>query len=205
MHPDIGYRQGMHELLAPIFYALDYDSLGPEQVSDTEITTFCSRTWLAADAWALFSIVMEGVSSWYEWREPIPPPLPSGLKSQFRHGPPEGQVELKPYVAPIVLTCQTLQAEMLRSSDPDLWQGMQKVGIEPQIYGMLVIYTYYFTIVEKYSCLMVSRWLRLLFTREFSLPDAMVLWDGIFSFEETFLLVPWICVAMLIRIRNKRK
>lgn len=50
-----------------------------------------------------------------------------------------------------------------------------------------------------------SRWLRLLFTREFSLPDAMLLWDGIFSFEESFELVPWICVSMLIRIRNKRK
>ena len=49
------------------------------------------------------------------------------------------------------------------------------------------------------------RWLRLLFTREFPLRDAMVLWDGLFSFDIPFELVPWICVAMLIRIRNKRK
>lgn len=48
-----------------------------------------------------------------------------------------------------------------------------------------------------------SRWLRLLFTREFSLPDAMILWDGIFACDQTFELVPWICVAMLIRIRNR--
>ena len=31
----------------------------------------------------------------------------------------------------------------------------------------------------------------------------MILWDGIFSCEDTFVLVPWICVAMLIRIRNQ--
>lgn len=141
MHPDIGYRQGMHELLAPIFFALDFDSLTPDQALDTEITTFCSRTWLAADAWALFGVVMEGVNTWYEWREPSPPPLPPSLKAQYRHAAPEGQVELKPYVAPIVLACQTLQAQMLKSTDPALWQGMQKAGIEPQIYGMSVCWS----------------------------------------------------------------
>lgn len=141
MHPDIGYRQGMHELLAPIFFALDYDSLDPRETSDVEMTSFCSRIWIAADAWALFGAVMDGVSTWYEWREPSPPPLPPSLKTQFRHGAPEGQVEIKPYIAPIVLTCQTLQAQMLKITDPDLWKGMQKAGIEPQIYGMSVQYT----------------------------------------------------------------
>ena len=50
-----------------------------------------------------------------------------------------------------------------------------------------------------------SRWLRLLFTREFSMDDAMVLWDGLFACDPSFDLAPWICVAMLIRIRNKRE
>ncbi|KAI5119084.1 hypothetical protein M0805_004857 [Coniferiporia weirii] len=183
MYPDIGYRQGMHELLAPLLYALDYDSLPPDGHLDPDLEEFCSRTWVAADAWALFSVVMNGVNAWYEWREPTPLSLPSPLKAQFHHGAPEGQVEIKPYVAPIVLACQRLQAEMLKATDPILWQGMQKAGIEPQIYGI--------------------RWLRLLFTREFSLPDAMLLWDGIFSCDISFELVPWICVAMLIRIRNQ--
>ena len=49
------------------------------------------------------------------------------------------------------------------------------------------------------------RWLRMLFTREFSLPDAMIIWDGLFSTEQPFELVPWVCVAMLIRIRNNRE
>ncbi|KAH8117577.1 rab-GTPase-TBC domain-containing protein [Phellopilus nigrolimitatus] len=191
MHPDIGYRQGMHELLAPLLYALDYDSLPPGTEFDSDIEDFCSRPWIAADAWALFGVVMEGVSSWYEWREPTAPSLPSPLKAQFHHGAQEGRVELKPYVAPIVLACQKLQAEMLKATDPMLWQGMQKAGIEPQIYWNASYFRNY-----------MLRWLRLLFTREFSLPDAMILWDGIFSYENTFQLVRWICVAMLIRIRN---
>lgn len=137
MHPNIGYRQGMHELLAPLFHAVDYDSLPDNDQTDPDVTEFCSRSWVAADAWALFGVVMQGVSSWYEWREPAPPPIPAALQNQYRHGPPEGQLELKPYVAPIVLSCQRLQAQMLKATDPALWQGMQKAGVEPQIYGML--------------------------------------------------------------------
>ena len=49
-----------------------------------------------------------------------------------------------------------------------------------------------------------SRWLRLLFTREFSLPDAMMIWDGLFATETPFKLARWVCVVMLIRIRNQR-
>jgi TBC1 domain family protein 5 len=48
-----------------------------------------------------------------------------------------------------------------------------------------------------------SRWLRVLFTREFSMQDAMVLWDGIFAVDPSLEIALWICVAMLIRIRNQ--
>lgn len=32
--------------------------------------------------------------------------------------------------------------------------------------------------------------------------DAMVIWDGLFACDPSFELALWICVAMLIRIRN---
>jgi len=48
-----------------------------------------------------------------------------------------------------------------------------------------------------------SRWLRLLFTREFNMDDAMVLWDGMFAVDPSLEIALWICVAMLIRIRNQ--
>lgn len=50
-----------------------------------------------------------------------------------------------------------------------------------------------------------SRWLRLLFTREFTMEDAMILWDGLFACDPSFDLALWVCVAMLIRIRNQCK
>ena len=49
-----------------------------------------------------------------------------------------------------------------------------------------------------------SRWLRLLFTREFSMSDVLRLWDGLFACDPSLDLARWICVAMLIRIRNER-
>lgn len=35
------------------------------------------------------------------------------------------------------------------------------------------------------------------------MPDALTLWDGIFACDATLDLALWICVAMLIRIRNE--
>ncbi|KAI6101451.1 rab-GTPase-TBC domain-containing protein, partial [Pisolithus croceorrhizus] len=176
MHPDIGYRQGMHELLPPLFYAIDFDSV-PEahEVFETDslFAEFCSRSWVAADSWALFSAIMQKVFQWYEWREPALPP-PAAL----------GPVNLKPYVPPIVEACNRIQGNLLKSVDPTLYEAMQGAGIEPQIYGL--------------------QWLRLLFTREFPMDEAMMLWDGLLaSSHPTPSLVLWLCVAMFIRIRTK--
>lgn len=47
------------------------------------------------------------------------------------------------------------------------------------------------------------RWLRLLFGREFGLPDMMIIWDAIFAESLSFDLVDFIFVAMIMCIREK--
>ncbi|KAF7338357.1 Rab-GAP TBC domain-containing protein [Mycena venus] len=185
-NPAVGYRQGMHELLAPLYYAVDYDSVDEsgEFANDPAIQEFCSRTWVAADAWALFEAVMRGASRWYEWQEPPAASRPPPSSPFATHvNIPAGPVDIKPYITPVVEDCNRIQSNLLRSIDPLLWKHMQAAGIEPQIYGI--------------------RWLRLLYTREFEMGSAMKLWDGLFACDPTFHLAPWICVAMLIRIRNE--
>ncbi|KAI1784049.1 RabGAP/TBC [Ganoderma leucocontextum] len=185
MHPDIGYRQGMHELLAPLYYAVDYDSISDDCSTDPVLKEFCSRSWVAADAWCLFSAVMKGTGRWYEWQENKTPamaettPLPSHVQVNVA----VRDSQMKPYIAPIVEAANRVQSVLLKGVDPELWKALQTAGIEPQIYGI--------------------RWLRLLFTRELSLDDAMVLWDALFAVDPSFDLALWICVAMLVRIRNK--
>jgi TBC1 domain family member 5 len=141
-NPHIGYRQGMHELLAPLYYAIDFDSIpedGSSELGIADIREFCSRIWVAADAWTLFIAVMRGVSRWYEWRD-APSQTAGSISSPFaRHvilDDANGQLDTKPYVAPIVEVCNRIQSSLLKSVDPSLWKSMQCAGIEPQIYGM---------------------------------------------------------------------
>ncbi|KAF9457184.1 rab-GTPase-TBC domain-containing protein [Collybia nuda] len=189
LNPTIGYRQGMHELLAPLFYALDYDSViqDNKNIKPDELQETCSRLWVAADAWTLFTIMMQGISKWYEWRES---PQKTPALGMMSPAPPSHahlnigrQLDINPNDTPIVEDCNRIQSSLLRSTDPVLWKHMQAAGVEPQIYGI--------------------RWLRLLFTREFSMKDSMKIWDGIFACDPTFEIALWICVAMLIRVRNE--
>ncbi|KAH7107355.1 RabGAP/TBC [Auriculariales sp. MPI-PUGE-AT-0066] len=177
--PNIGYRQGMHELLAPILQAVHFDALPSDSPSSSgtssELAAICDSDWVEADAWALFRVVMDRVSIWYEWRD-------DGPETTF--SPETGAIEIKPHVAPIVKVCNRIHNDLVRSIDPLLHTALQRGGVEPQIYGI--------------------RWLRLLFTREFGLPDAMQLWDGLFAhMDQLFELAQWVCVAMLLRVRNE--
>ena len=145
MHPHIGYRQGMHELLAPLYYAVDYDSVPDDAAAgDPEMKEFCSRAWVSADAWLLFGAVMKSAGRWYEWQEGRAPPDAAAaasatpLASHVQLSVGAGDARLKPYVAPIVEACNRLQNVMLKSVDPELWKALQTAGIEPQIYGMCV-------------------------------------------------------------------
>jgi TBC1 domain family protein 5 len=124
----------MHEVLAPLLYAVDFDSveLSPGVSSSSlpdELPELCDRNWIAADAYALFEAIMSHIRVWYEWQAP-PKPVQSPSIG--------GQVDLKPYVAPIVQTCQEICDGYLKISDPALWRSLQRSQIEPQIYGMYV-------------------------------------------------------------------
>ncbi|KAJ3515805.1 hypothetical protein NLJ89_g1520 [Agrocybe chaxingu] len=189
LHPSIGYRQGMHELLAPLYLAVNFDSITDDEVQDEQfrdMREICSADFVAADSWALFNAVMDGVSRWYEWRDPLEgDPSSRSSSSLFLKQAviSEGQLGISPYVAPIVQACNRIQSTLLQACDPLLYQSIQKAGIEPQIYGI--------------------RWLRLLFTREFNVADALKLWDCLFACDASLDLAQWVCVAMLIRIRNE--
>jgi TBC1 domain family protein 5 len=126
----------MHELLAPLYYAVRYDAVNQGELHDAQyklLSEICAAEYTAADSWALFELVMNGVHKWYEWRESIDLPAP------FIHQIPEGQNGMKPFIAPIVQACNHIQSNMLRACDPFLYRSLQKAGIEPQIYGMYVI------------------------------------------------------------------
>lgn len=50
-----------------------------------------------------------------------------------------------------------------------------------------------------------SRWLRLMFGREFNLLDLLILWDAILGVGDDLEFTYYIVVAMLIHVRDKRE
>ncbi len=132
----------MHELLAPLYYAVYSDAISSSEapyIKDNDVKELCARPWVAADSWALFEAVMRGTSRWYEWREPtqdVTNKSPLNTHVTFNVSQARGSSEIKPYITPIVQTCNDIQANLLRTTDFQLWQRLQTTGIEPQIYGM---------------------------------------------------------------------
>ena len=72
--------------------------------------------------------------------------------------------------------------DLLKQFEPVLRTRLDQIDIPPQIYGL--------------------RWLRVLFSREFSLENTLTLWDMIFSDSPTLEFADYICVAMLCFIRS---
>lgn len=56
-----------------------------------------------------------------------------------------------------------------------------------------------------YTNLFTSRWIRLLFSREFPFNQFLVLWDTILAVDPSLDLIDLVCCAMLLRIRWQRE
>lgn len=179
LHIDVGYRQGMHEILAILFWVTDLDSLdsdaeGTGTQSDSLAHTVLSRSHLDHDAYAMFNVLMTNMLSWYDPEMTVSIPSPSiGSLGQSQASK----------VQPIVAKCSRIH-EMLKKVDFELWRRMEELQIEPQIWGI--------------------KWLRLLFSREFAMPESLKLWDALFAEEipPSLRLVDHVCLAMLLRIRE---
>lgn len=71
--------------------------------------------------------------------------------------------------------------ERLRNCDPELYNHLVDVGVKPQFYAF--------------------RWLSLLLSQEFSLPDVINIWDSLFSSPDRLRFLHWICLAMMEKVR----
>ncbi|PWZ02222.1 hypothetical protein BCV70DRAFT_156991 [Testicularia cyperi] len=186
---DVGYRQGMHELLAVLWMVRAQSavpieaagsSLHPSQGAspssmDEVLCHVLGQRWIEHDVYTLFCALMKHAKSWFEWRDREASTKPSSSVS-----PPSPTTARM--VTPIVAKCEHIQT-LLHRLDPALAQHLDALGIEPQIFAL--------------------RWVRLIFTRECPLDDALVLWDGLFAADASLRLIDYICLAMLVRVRSQ--
>jgi hypothetical protein len=185
-HPNIGYRQGMHELLGPIYFVIVSDHrsfashaslrLNGESEGDPTLADLFREGGQEADTYHIFQKLLEAVGPWYV-----------SEKSGFMHG---NFYDDKPWSRPQDLRCGNKVVEslnyihdvLLKRHDPTLYNRLEKLEIFPQIYGI--------------------RWLRLLFGREFVLSDTLVLWDAILGLDRRLSLVDQLVVSLLASVRD---
>lgn len=121
LNPDVGYRQGMHELLAPILWVLDRDSAqrpADHSTNDEEESLMLDNLdpkFVEHDSFSLFICVMQTARIYYEHGE-----------SRATNG--------KVDVIPIVSRCEYLHQEALMIIDHELADHLQAVEVLPQIF-----------------------------------------------------------------------
>ncbi|KAF2403582.1 RabGAP/TBC [Trichodelitschia bisporula] len=177
LNPDLGYRQGMHELLAPILWTIERDvtegSVEAENGADTVDVQLASALfdsrYLEHDTFTLFGLVMQTAKSFYD---------PGTAGTTRALGQP---LKVQDTESPILVRCRRIFAEMLPLFDPELAEHLGELQVEPQIF--------------------LLRWIRLLFGREFAYDDLLQIWDLLFAEDTSLELVDHICIAMLLRMR----
>ncbi|KAJ8273875.1 hypothetical protein GJAV_G00106480 [Gymnothorax javanicus] len=188
------YKQGMHELLAPIVFVLHCDHQAFQHASETaspseEMKTLLNPEYHEHDAYAMFSQLMETAEPWFSSFE-REVRLPGVSPDQSRARGKEEIMTSIPFARPqdagpsvaIVTKVNRIQDQLVKKHDIELHMHLNRLEIAPQIYGI--------------------RWVRLLFGREFPLQDLLVVWDALFADSITLDLVDYVFVAMLLYIRD---
>ncbi|THV82335.1 RabGAP/TBC [Aureobasidium pullulans] len=175
LNPDVGYRQGMHELLAPILWVVEKDAVSGKATDDSgsEDKMLChvfDSDFVEHDTFTLFGIVMQGAKSFYEQAAHKAP-------SKLTAGPTKPAATLE---NPILTRIHRIFDEYLPHVDPTLAQHLQEIDLIPQVFLM--------------------RWIRLLFGREFGFDDVLSMWDAIFADDPSLEIVDLVCLNMLLRL-----
>ncbi|KAI5289340.1 hypothetical protein KEM55_008839, partial [Ascosphaera atra] len=123
LNPDLGYRQGMHELLAPILWVVEGEAIrdGEESQEQLEQDSLLFETLdcrhVESDSFTLFSAVMSNAKALYEHGDGV-----------------NGRPADPSYVSPIVARSRRIHQVLLNRVDPELSVYLEQAEILPQIF-----------------------------------------------------------------------
>ena len=117
LNPDVSYRQGMHELLAPVLWVVERDAIDLGQSSkalgeDAVIKAVFDAEHIEHDTFALFGQLMQNTKPFYE------------------------QTTISGKENPIVMRSRRICSEMLPLVDSKLAQHLESIDIVPQVFLM---------------------------------------------------------------------
>lgn len=124
LNEDLGYRQGMHELVAVLLWVLGGDAvaIGEEEQDqgDAVMRVVLDPRYVDHDTFSLFQVIMRAAKAWYEL----------GEEDADRRGrPPRG----KP---PIVEKSRYIHEQLLMQVDPELGDHLKALDVLPQVFLM---------------------------------------------------------------------
>lgn len=186
-YKELSYRQGMHELLAPLVFVVHCDlqaACHTRSIGKVEemIDIVLDEGYLEHDSYAMFCKLMESTNPWYSVAEKKHDIEKSPVADTQRLFQPQELNTGSGSTLAVNNKLNYIYNNLLVQHDLQLQCHLNRLEIIPQVFGL--------------------RWIRLLFGREFSLQDLLVLWDSIFADSESLDLVDYLFVAMLIHIRH---
>lgn len=133
INQDVGYRQGMHEVLAPILWVVEQDAIDyptqellPGSQSESVMKEVLDRTYIEHDAFTLLSLIMRSAKSFYELGEP------DKRSSTLSTTPGTPQQA----ASPIVERSKRIHEVYLARLDPELAKHLTDIEVLPQIFLM---------------------------------------------------------------------
>ncbi|OAL52858.1 RabGAP/TBC [Pyrenochaeta sp. DS3sAY3a] len=116
MHPDIGYRQGMHEILAPLLWVVERDAIEIQGAStgtkDQVLGDILNSAYIEHDTHTMFAIIMQTAKSFYA-------PAETGSTTKD---------------TPMLARSSRIFEKYLPKADPELFAHLTKLEIVPQIF-----------------------------------------------------------------------
>lgn len=128
INPDVGYRQGMHEVLAPILWVVEQDAIenGNPRESNSAMEEILDATYIEHDAFTLLSLIMRNAKSFYELAEP----------NRRVSGSSGGGNSSEQGASPIVERSKRIHETYLARLDPELAKHLTDIEVLPQIFLM---------------------------------------------------------------------
>ncbi|KAH7049164.1 rab-GTPase-TBC domain-containing protein [Macrophomina phaseolina] len=120
LNPDVGYRQGMHEVLAPILWVIERDAVDQKEAGVDHRTQhkdllldLCDSRFIEHDTFTLFGLVMQNAKTYYE-------PSKTKLSSD----------------SPMLAKCRHIFEKLLPKADPELADHLKEIEVAPQMFLM---------------------------------------------------------------------
>lgn len=135
LNPDIGYRQGMHELLAPVLWVVEKDAIEPRSLKkhrgsdgsdDGLLRDILDANFIEHDVFTLFSLIMQTARTFYEL----------GDRDQGANTSSSSSSSTPQKESPIIERSKRIHHDYLAKVDPELAERLTAMEILPQIFLM---------------------------------------------------------------------